>query len=61
MNELEKMHKEVFGVDPVIIGLHWDDIEKRLIDAIEAGIPYNEEKELTTQELVDYRAGNLIF
>jgi DNA repair photolyase len=61
MNDLIKMHKEIFGIDPVIIGLHWHDIEDRLIEAMETGIAYNEERELTTQELVDYRAGKLAF
>ena len=61
MNDLIKMHKEIFGIDPVIIGLHWHDIEDRLIEAMETGVAYNEERELTTQELVDYRAGKLAF
>jgi hypothetical protein len=61
MNDLMEIHKDVFGVEPIIIGLHWNDIDDRLIEAIESGIPYNEEKELTTAELVDYRAGRLIF
>lgn len=61
MNELEQIHKDVFGVAPVVIGLHWDDIQQRLIDAIESGIPYNEERELTTEELVEFRAGRLSF
>jgi DNA repair photolyase len=61
MNDLIKLHKEIFGIEPVIIGLHWHDIEQRLIDAMESGIAYNEERELTTAELVDYRAGNLSF
>jgi DNA repair photolyase len=61
MNELEKIHKDIFGIAPVIIGLHWDEIEQRLIDAIESGIPYNEEKELTTEELIEFRAGKISF
>jgi len=61
MNDLIKMHKEIFGIDPVIIGLHWHDIEDRLIEAMETGVAYNEERELTTAELVDYRAGKLAF
>jgi DNA repair photolyase len=61
MNDLIKMHEEIFGIAPVIIGLHWHDIEDRLIEAMETGVAYNEERELTTAELVDYRAGKLDF
>jgi len=61
MNELEKLHREIFSIDPVVIGLHWSDIEDRLIQAIESGIPYNEERELSQGELAAYKEGKLSF
>jgi hypothetical protein len=61
MNELEKIHEEVFGIPPVIIGLHWDDVEDRLIAAINSDTPYNEEKELTPVELAEFRAERAVF
>ena len=40
-----KLHFEKFGVDPIIMGIYWDDIEEleRLIMVgIEDNIPYDE-------------------
>lgn len=56
-----ELHKRVFGVEPVVIGLHWEDVQDRIIEAIESGEPYDEEKELTPEQLKQYEAGELIF
>lgn len=56
-----EFHKEVFGVDPVVIGLNWNDVHERISDAIMNGTPYDETKELTPQELAAFEAGDLIF
>jgi hypothetical protein len=61
MNELEAIHKQVFGVPPVVIGLHWHDIQDRIIQAIESGRPYNEEEELSAVDLAAYKRGELVF
>ena len=45
--DIVALHKETFGVEPVITGeghFHDDPIEVRLITAIEHGKPYVEEK-----------------
>lgn len=57
----EELHKQELGVEPVIIGLHWDDVQERIMDAIEQGVPYNEENELAPQELEDFESGELVF
>lgn len=54
-------HVERFGVEPVVIGLHWIDVQQRIIEAIERGEPYNEEAELSPDELEQYKAGELVF
>jgi hypothetical protein len=61
MNELIKLHKEVFDVEPVIIGLHWDDLDDRLFDAIENNTPYDETKELSAAELKAFNKSELVF
>ena len=57
----EEIHEEELGVEPVVIGLHWDDVQERILDAIEQGVPYNEEKELTPSQLKDFESGDLVF
>jgi 3-oxoacyl-[acyl-carrier-protein] synthase III len=57
-----KEHKQKFGVNPVIIGLFWDNpnqVEKNIIEAIEKGEPYNEEKLITDDELESLEDGEL--
>jgi hypothetical protein len=61
MNELETIHEQVFGVAPVVIGLHWDELQDRIIAAIESGTPYNEEAELSIVDLAAYKRGELVF
>lgn len=61
MNELIRLHKEIFNVDPVIIGLHWADVDDRLFNSIENNTPYDETKELTQAELQAFNKGDLVF
>jgi hypothetical protein len=61
MNEIYDLHKEVFGVAPIVIGLHWQDATERILAAIDADKPYNEENELTPEDLASYRNGELVF
>jgi hypothetical protein len=59
--EIER-HEQEFGVEPIIIGLFWDDpdkIQKNIIDAIEKGKPYNEEEMLDDDDLEAFEEGNL--
>ena len=47
INEVIDLHKEKFGVDPIITGLEaigGDSITIRIMKAIHAGKPYNEGK-----------------
>lgn len=64
MEDLVIEHKEKFGVEPVIIGLQWDDREElldKIEEAIESGKPYSEYDELTDEEKKAYDAGELEF
>ena len=57
-------HKKEFGVEPVIIGMFWDNPDKvsnEIIEAIEKGKPYNEEDLLSKEELEAFNRGDLLF
>ena len=63
MDFVEK-HIEKFGVEPVVIGIRWEEpdlIEKMVYQAIAEGKPYNEEDELTSEELKAFKDGRLFF
>ena len=64
MNNLKKEHKDKFGVEPIIIGMFWNNKEllyDKIELAIESNIPYNEEKLLSKEELVAFKSGGLVF
>ena len=64
MENLVKRHKELFGVDPIFIGLFWDDTEKQfdgVSDAIDNGVPYDEYKMLSKSDQEAYDNGDLLF
>jgi hypothetical protein len=48
MRDVKKLHKEKFGVEPVITGVNFhlgtDRIIDRILKSIEDGIPYIEEE-----------------
>lgn len=60
MQELIDIHKEVFGTEPVIIGLYPWDTEERIASAIEDGEPYDERKDLSVSELKELERGDLL-
>ena len=64
MESLVIEHKEKFGVEPVLIGIQWEDQEElfdKIEEAIENGKPFNEYDELTDEEKEAYDAGDLLF
>lgn len=64
MENLIKEHKEKFGIEPVLIGMFWNDREQELkgiLEAIEKGKPYNEYEMLSKEEQKEYDEGNLVF
>lgn len=60
MNVFE-LHLEVFGVYPVVIGANWEDVPDRILSAIEAGVPYDETKELDKDLLDAFNSGEIVF
>lgn len=64
MDEVIKEHKVQFGKAPNIIGMFWHDQEKlidKIWDAIDNDEPYDEYEMLTTEQKLDFDAGNLVF
>lgn len=54
-------HIKKFGVEPIVIGLHWEDSWERIVDSLDGDTPYNEEKELSEEELAAFKRGELLF
>ena len=64
MKALYKEHKEKFGVEPLIIGMYWNNTEQlviNLLEAIEDNKPYNEYNLLTKEERIAFNSGKLLF
>jgi len=64
MIEIEELHKEIFGVEPNIIGMFWNDRDElidNILKAIEDNIPYNEYELLTKDEKKAFDEGELFF
>jgi hypothetical protein len=64
MEDLIKEHKKLFGVEPVVIGLFFDDMRELfdgIAQAINKGIPYNEYDLLTPEEREAFEKGDLRF
>ena len=64
MEELIKEHKNKFDIEPIIIGILWDDmveLEKNILKAIETNTPYNELDFLTDEEKEAFEKGELLF
>ncbi len=60
LQKYRRLHREKFGVDPVVIGLFWEApglFLKHLREAVESGHAYNELELLSDAELEDYRQG----
>lgn len=63
MNLLSYTYK-VFGKEPNIIGMFWEDpdlIAENIIKAIEENKPYDEYELLTDEEKKAFDEGNLLF
>lgn len=59
-----KDHKEEFGKAPIILGIKWtdpNDLADAIDQAIEDGVPYNEVKMLSKEELFDYNNSKIVF
>ena len=64
IDELEKLHVEKFGVEPVIVGRLWGDpslLEGALKKAIESDKPYDETEDLTDEEKEGLENGLFVF
>ena len=64
MENLKNLHKEKYGVEPNVIGLLLNDIDKQidlLIEAVEGNQPYDEYKMLSKDEQLAFDKGELFF
>lgn len=64
MEDLYKIHKERFGIEPNIIGMFWYDIEleeENIKKAIKENIPYDEYEMLSKEEKKAFNDGKLLF
>lgn len=61
MMNVYEMHAKVFGVEPIVIGLYWSDVNERIAKAIETGKPYNEREMADPELLKAYDAGDIVF
>ena len=64
MENLKNLHKEKYGVEPNVIGLLWNDMDKQidlLIEAVEGNQPYDEYKMLSKDEQLAIDKGELFF
>ena len=64
MENLINLHKEIFGVEPYVIGMFWNSPETvmdGIIKAIEEGQPYNEYEMLAKEEQKAFDDGDLLF
>lgn len=61
MQELIDIHTEVFGVEPVFIGLYPNSAFDRLLETVEQGDqPYDERRDLTAEQLKELQDGDLL-
>lgn len=64
MENLIKEHLQKFGVEPNIIGMFWDDLEKiasNIYEAIKENKPYDEYEMLTKEEQDAFDKRELVF
>ena len=64
LEQLTKEHIQKFNVEPIVIGINWDNIDA-IIDgiekALETDIPYDEHNLLSKEELEAFKKSNLFF
>lgn len=64
MENLTKLHVEKLGVEPITIGMFWNNTKKKIeliLKAIETNKPYNEYEMLTKEEQKAFDDGDLLF
>jgi hypothetical protein len=64
MKELVEEYVKVFGEEPGIIGIYWnnfDRLEENISNAIKTKKPYNELDLLTDEEIKLFNKGKLMF
>lgn len=64
MQNLRNLHKEKYGVDPNVIGLLWNDLDRQielLIKAVEGDEPYDEYQMLSKEEQEAFDKHDLVF
>jgi hypothetical protein len=64
MKELVEEYVKVFGEEPNIIGIYWnnfDRLEENISNAIKTKKPYNELDLLTDEEIKLFNKGKLMF
>jgi len=59
MDEISELHKEIFGVYPVVLGLH-TNAYNRILDALDGDEPYDESKELPKEDIDRLKEGQLL-
>jgi len=61
---IEEEHKDKFGVEPIIIGINFNDadaVANGIFQAIQTNTPYNEYHLLTKEEQKSFDNGELVF
>jgi len=64
MQNLRNLHKEKYGVEPNVIGLLWNDLDRQielLIKAVEGDEPYDEYQMLSKEEQEAFDRGEIVF
>ena len=64
LKQFTNEHIKKFGVEPVIIGINWSNLDA-IIDGIEKALetnkPYDEHDQLSKEELEAFKSGGLVF
>jgi hypothetical protein len=64
MQNLRNLHKEKYGVEPNVIGLLWNNIDRQielLIKAVEGDEPYDEYQMLSKEQKEAFDKHDLFF
>jgi hypothetical protein len=64
MQNLRNLHKEKYGVEPNVIGLLWNDLDRQielLIKAVEGDEPYDEYQMLSKEQQEAFDKGEIVF
>jgi len=64
MQNLRNLHKEKYGVEPNVIGLLWNDLDRQielLIKAVEGDEPYDEYQMLSKEQQEAFDKHDLFF